>query len=84
MDYSTLSSLHTMKTFLIDMKAYAQIAQEEIGVVVPKEMLKDGKLPPGIHRIVWETSQDNLEAFVDKTFQNGDLKIIGVHILNPK
>lgn len=65
--------------YLIDMKVYNSIPQEEISVMVPLSILSHGNIPIGFHRMELDTTEELLEQFVDKCNQNSDIKIIGVH-----
>jgi len=68
-----------MKDYIIDLKVYNTVPQEEIGIQVPLEYLHNGKLPIGIHQVVLTTTEELLEAFVEKPCHSGDIKILGVH-----
>lgn len=67
--------------YIIDLKVYNPIPQEELGIIVPLEILQNGKIPKGIHQIILETTEALLDQFQEKTFENPDVKVLGVHHL---
>ena len=71
------------KNYAIDLKFYATVPQDEVGLRIPIERMVNGNIPIGIHQLIWEdASEHDLDMFMEKTFTNPDIKILGVHSVN--
>lgn len=73
-----------MKTrdYVIDMKVFNSVPQEEIQLMFPLETLENGKIPIGLHQLVLNTTEQKLDAFLESTFTHSDIKVLGIHYLN--
>lgn len=70
-----------MTDYLIDLKVFNSVPEEEIGVMMPLNMVVNGKVRPGVYQIVLNTTEALLDQLQEKTFEHPDLKILGVHRL---
>lgn len=70
------------KDYVIDMRVFNNVPQEEIGLIVPLELLQNGKVPPGVHQMFWCTTERLLDEFLEMTFTHPDLKVLGIHAIN--
>lgn len=69
------------KDYIIDMRVFNSVCEEEIPIMVPLSMVTNGKVSPGIYQVVLNTTERLLDEFAEKTFNHPDLKILGVHSL---
>jgi hypothetical protein len=70
-----------MKDYIIDMKVFNNVPQEEIMLIVPLEQLQNGKLSPGTYQFACNTTERLLDQFLESTFTNADIKVLGIHSL---
>ena len=67
------------KNYVIDLKVYNSVPQEELAFIMPMETLRNGNVPAGIHHVVLNTTERLLDELMEKTFEHPDLKILGIH-----
>jgi hypothetical protein len=66
-----------MKDYIIDMKFYNSVPEDEIGIQMPMDIVVNGKVRPGIYPIVINTTERLLDELMEKI--HPDIKILGVH-----
>lgn len=67
--------------YIIDLKVYSLIPQSELGLDLPSDQLRNGKIPVGVHQIILNTTEEQLDQLQAKAFENSDVKILGIHRL---
>jgi len=68
--------------YIIDLKVYNSTPPQELGINIPFELLRHGNIPVGIHQIIiLDTTEELLDQLQEKTFENPDVKILGIHRL---
>ena len=70
------------RDYIIDMKFFCSVPQEEIAIAMPPEMISYGCIKPGIHQVILNATKQLLDDILESTFTHPDIKVLGIHYLN--
>jgi len=70
-----------MKDYVLDLKVFNSIPWEELPFKMPLDRLSYGNIPIGVHSIILNTTESQLDQLAEKLFEHSDVKLLGVHSL---